>query len=123
MRMVRSGRQPWCRSAEPLADLEDRRPAAEVVVGAVGPGVLVRADHHELIGVLAPGDHGEGVVERRLAVVDVDLHVHRRRAWADVVGEVEAALEAVGGDGAAELVREPGASGDRRGPPQRVLRT
>ena len=92
--------------AEPLAHLEHGRPAAEVVVGAVGPGVLMAAEHHELVGMLAPGDHGEGVVERRLAVVDVELHVDAGRPRADVVLEAQAALEAVGGGGAAERAQQ-----------------
>ena len=73
--------------------LEDRGPRAARIDAAEGPGVVVRAEEHEAIGLFAATDAPEHVVDGPQTGVhrDVQLDAHGPRPGP--IGKVERALE------------------------------
>ncbi len=76
------------------------------VDGAVGPGVAMVAEDDEPLGLLAPFDAAEDVEDRLEPLVHGDRHLDRGAARAEVVGEGQAALPAVGHVVAAEPAQD-----------------
>ncbi len=67
------------------------------VVGAVHPGVVVVALHHELVPRVRPGDLGHHVVQRSVGPLELQVHANPCGAGTDVVGDREPAFPVVVG--------------------------
>ncbi len=88
--------------AERACLLELVHRARDGIFGAVHPAVVVIAANHPLIGLGAPRDRGDDVVDRLLRPRRLDLEMHLGGPGAESIGDGKAAAPRLGSERAAE---------------------
>ena len=72
--------------AQAAAHFHQRHRAADRIVGAVDPRVVMVAEHHPLVGPRGAGDAHDHVVERPRLPVEREFQPHLRRTRAQAIG-------------------------------------